>query len=106
VDDLGSIAARAFGDPDRFVGQELRLAGDLRSIAECRAIWADVMGRPPRRFPMPEWLFTRFVGPGLPMMWRWLRTGTVDANPSETSQILPTVSTVRDWLTRWRTGRA
>lgn len=104
VDDLGAIAARAFAHPDQFVGRELRLAGDLQSVAECRATWAEVMGRPPRSFPMPEWMFKRFVGPDLPVMWRWLRTGTVDASPSETSQILPTVLTVREWLTRWRAG--
>lgn len=99
VDDLGAIAARAFGDPDHFVGTELRLAGDLRSIAECKAIWAEVMGRPPRRFAMPVWLFERFVGTDLTTMWRWLRSGTVDADPTETQKILPTVSTVREWLT-------
>src|SRR5919107_1899365 len=72
VDDLGAIAARAFGNPDQFVGTELRLAGDLRSIAECKAIWAEVMGRAPRRFAMPVWLFERFVSTDLTTMWRWV----------------------------------
>ena len=106
VDDLGAIAARAFGEPDRFVGTELRLAGDLQSIAECRAIWAEVIGRPPRAFPMPVWMFEKFVSTDLTTMWRWLRSGTVDADPSETRKVLPTVSTVREWLTRQRTARA
>jgi uncharacterized protein YbjT (DUF2867 family) len=106
VDDLGAIAARAFGDPDRFVGNELRLAGDLLSIDECRAIWAEVKGRPPRPFPMPVWLFERFVGTDLTTMWRWLRSGTVHADPSETRKILPTVSTVRDWLTKRQAAHA
>jgi uncharacterized protein YbjT (DUF2867 family) len=100
VDDLGAIAARAFADPDRFIDTELRLAGDVCSIAECRAIWAEVMGRPPLPFPMPVWLFEKFVGTDLTAMWRWLRSGTVDADPSETRRILPTVSTVREWLAR------
>jgi uncharacterized protein YbjT (DUF2867 family) len=106
VDDLGAIAAHAFGNPDRFVGTELRLAGDLRSIDECRATWAEVKGRPPRPFPMPVWLFERFVGTDLTTMWRWLRSGTVDTDPSETRKILPTVSTVREWLTRRRAAHA
>ncbi len=100
VDELGAIAARAFREPDRFVGKELRLAGDLQSIAECRATWAEVVGRPPRPFPMPVWLFERFVGTDLTTMWRWLRSGTVDADPSKTQRILPGVSTVREWLMR------
>ncbi len=102
IDDLGAIAARAFGDPDRFIGADLKLAADLKSIAECRELWAEIIGRPPRRFPMPVWVFERFVGPNLTTMWRWLRTGNVDADPAETRKILPTVSSVREWLTRHR----
>jgi uncharacterized protein YbjT (DUF2867 family) len=103
VDDLGAIAARAFGDPDGFIGADLKLAGDLKSIAECRELWAEVIGGPPRRFPMPVWMFERFVGTNLTTMWRWLRTGHVDADLAETRRVLPTVSTVREWLTRRRT---
>jgi uncharacterized protein YbjT (DUF2867 family) len=100
VDDLGAIAARAFGDPDRFVGRDLKLAAELRSIAECRQMWRDVVGRPPRRFPMPLWMFERFVGTDLTTMWRWLRTGDVNADVAETHALLPTVSTIRQWLVR------
>jgi uncharacterized protein YbjT (DUF2867 family) len=100
VDDLGAIAARAFGDPDRFIGADLKLAADLKSIAECRELWAEVIGKPPRRLPMPVWMFERFVGTNLTTMWRWLRTGDIEADPSETRKILPAVSTVREWLTR------
>ena len=74
--DLGSIAARVFADPQRFVGADIPVAGDLKTIDECRSIWAEVTGRPPRSFPMPAWLFARIAGHAgkdLPAMWRWLR---------------------------------
>ncbi|MDQ3974751.1 MAG: NmrA family NAD(P)-binding protein [Actinomycetota bacterium] len=100
VDDLGAIAARAFAEPDRFVGADLRLAADIRSINECRAIWRDVTGRPPRSFPLPTRMFERFVGTDLTTMWRWLATADVDVDPAETRRILPTASDVRQWLTR------
>ena len=74
VDDLGAIAARAFAEPAGFVGAELRLASDIQSVTQCRQIWSDVYGRPPRRFPMPVWMFRRFVGSDLLTMWRWLAT--------------------------------
>ena len=100
VDDLGAIAAQAFADPDRFIGEDIKVASEVRSIAECRAIWREVVGRSPRRFPMPVWMFERFAGTDLTAMWRWLRDGHFDIDPSETHKILPTVSTVREWLTQ------
>jgi uncharacterized protein YbjT (DUF2867 family) len=104
VDDLGAVAARAFADPELFIGRELRLAGDLASIAECRALWTEVMGRSPRPIPMPVWMFERFVSTDLTTMWRWLRTGLVEADPAVTRSIVPTVATVKEWLVKFRDG--
>lgn len=104
VDDLGAIAARAFAEPARFVGAELSLASDVQSIAQCRQIWSDVSGRPPRRFPMPVWMFRRFVGSDLLTMWRWLGTAQVDFDPTPTCSLLPTALTVREWLVRRRSS--
>jgi uncharacterized protein YbjT (DUF2867 family) len=100
ADDLGAIAARAFAEPARFVGAEIGLASDVQSIAQCRQIWFDVYGRPPRRFPMPVWMFRRFVGSDLLTMWRWLGTAQVNFDPTPTRSLLPTALTVREWLVR------
>jgi hypothetical protein len=51
---------------------------------------------------MPVSLFERLVGTDLTTMWRWLRTGHVEADPSETYKILPAASTIREWLVRRR----
>jgi uncharacterized protein YbjT (DUF2867 family) len=99
VDDFGAIVARVFADPGRFIGEDIKLASEVHSIAECRTIWREVVGRDPRRFPMPVWAFERFVGTDLTTMWRWLRTGRFEFDPSGTHEILPTASTVRQWLT-------
>ena len=104
TDDLGAIAARAFAEPDRFVGAELDLASDVQSIAQCRQIWHDVYGRPPRRFPMPIWMFRRFAGSDLITMWHWLGTAQVQFDPTPTRELLPTALTVRQWLLRRRTS--
>jgi uncharacterized protein YbjT (DUF2867 family) len=100
VDDLGAIAAKVFGDPESYVGRELKLASDLRSIAECRDIWRKATGHAPRRLPMPVWMFERFVGTDLTTMWRWLRP----VDPADTHWLLPTASTVEQWLTRRQTA--
>jgi uncharacterized protein YbjT (DUF2867 family) len=104
VDDLGAIAARAFAEPDRFVGADVDLASDVRSIAQCRQMWCDVYGRPPRRIPMPVWMFRRFVGSDLITMWRWLGTATFDFDTTPTRRLLPTALTVREWLARRRSS--
>jgi uncharacterized protein YbjT (DUF2867 family) len=100
LDDLGAIAARAFKNPERFIGQDIKLASEVQSLRQCRVIWREVLGRPPRHFPMPEWAFERFVGTDLTTMWRWLRTGRLNIDPAQTRAILPTATTVRQWLTR------
>jgi uncharacterized protein YbjT (DUF2867 family) len=99
VDDVGAIAARAFAEPDRFIGADLRLAADVRSIAECRATWRSVVGRAPRRFAMPVWLFKRFVGTDLIAMWTWLGSAHPPFDVAPTREVLPTALTVRQWLT-------
>jgi uncharacterized protein YbjT (DUF2867 family) len=98
VDDLGVIAAKAFADPDRFVGQALLLAADAQSIGECRAIWKEVRGRRPRRFPMPVAMFERVAGTDLTTMWRWVRGGPVPLDTGPTREIHPGALTVREWL--------
>ena len=104
VDDLGGIAARAFAEPARFVGADLSLASDVLSIAQCRQIWSTVYGRPPRRFPMPVWMFRRFVGSDLITMWSWLRTAKLDIDTRPTRNLLPTALTVREWLVQRRSS--
>lgn len=101
VDDLGAVAARGFADPERFIGADIPLAGDIKSVDECRAIWTEVNGRRPRSIPMPVWLFERVAGHArkdLPPMWRWLRTGSVPDDTGPTRSIHPAARTVREWM--------
>ncbi|HEX6290229.1 MAG TPA: NmrA/HSCARG family protein [Herpetosiphonaceae bacterium] len=108
VDDLGAIAARAFAAPDRFVGQDLALVSDVQSLAQCRALYRDVMGTAPPHFPLPIWLFQRFgfVGRDLTAMWRWLRTASFDLDTAPTLAIHPDALTVRAWLRRQKAARS
>jgi uncharacterized protein YbjT (DUF2867 family) len=104
LEDLGAITARVFADPDRWGDRSLGLVSDVQSIDACRALWAEVAGRRPRGFPMPVWLFERFVGNDLTTMWRWLRTAEFDISAGATREILPEALTVRDWMTRTLPG--
>jgi uncharacterized protein YbjT (DUF2867 family) len=104
VDDIGAIAAKAFADPETFIGADIALASDVRTLDECRATWQESTGRRPRGFPMPLWLFRRFVGDDLPIMWRWLRTGTVPLDTEPTRRIHPAAVTVGEWVRKVARG--
>ena len=99
VDDLAVIAGKAFADPDAFVGRDIPLASDVQSIEQCRAIWSEVTGRAPRRFPMPIWLFERFSGTDETTMWKWLRDNDVRFDTAATREIHPDALTVMEWVT-------
>lgn len=96
--DVGIIAAKAFAAPGEFVGRDIRLASDVKSIDECRVIYQNVMGKNPPRFPMPVWLFKRFVGSDLIMMWTWLRTAALELDTGPTRELHPGAMSVETWL--------
>jgi uncharacterized protein YbjT (DUF2867 family) len=106
VDDMAVIAATVLRDADRFVGQDLMLAADVVSIAECRDVWREVMGRPPRRFPMPVWLFERFVGTDETTMYRWLASHVIDLDTQPALELHPDALGVHAWLNRLRASRS
>jgi uncharacterized protein YbjT (DUF2867 family) len=98
VQDVGVIAAKAFANPDVYLGKDLPLAADARSLAECREIYRRVRGKDPQRFPLPMFLFEKFVGRDIPNMWRWLNTHPVSLDTSQTREIHPEALTVEAWL--------
>ena len=106
VDDLGVIAAKVFSDPDHFIGRDLALTTDVRSIDECRRVWRETRGRPPRRFPMPVWLFERFVGTDETTMWRWLASNEIDLNTQPALELHPEALSVQEWLRRQSVSRS
>jgi uncharacterized protein YbjT (DUF2867 family) len=106
VPDLGEIAATVLAEPNRFVGKDLVLASDVRTLAECRAIYREVTGKDPKSAPMPQWLFDRFTRKDLSTMWHWSRTHPVPLDTKPTWDILPSAKTVRGWLTEQREADA
>jgi uncharacterized protein YbjT (DUF2867 family) len=98
TDDLGVIAAKAFASPEDFIGQDVKLASDVKSIEECRAIYKAITTKTPSRFPMPVWLFKRFVGSDLITMWQWLGTSDMRFDTAPTYAIHPNALTVDAWL--------
>lgn len=100
VDDLGSVAARVFAEPETYVGSDLALGSDVRTLGECRETWRQVTGHRPRRFPMPEWLFRRVADPDLLRMWRWLATADLEVDVAATRAIVPGAATIESFVER------
>ena len=98
VQDVGAIAAKAFANPDEFIGRDLPLAADAQSLEEGREIYREVKGKYPSSFPMPMFLFEKFVGKDVPNMWRWLRTNPVSLDTRQTYELHREAMTVRTWL--------
>jgi uncharacterized protein YbjT (DUF2867 family) len=100
--DLGFIAAKAFSEPQEFIGQELQLASDVRTLDECRTLYRTVMGKNPPRFPMPVWMYTRygFVGRDTTVMWRWLRSNPINLDTGPTLALHPQAMSVEAWLVK------
>jgi uncharacterized protein YbjT (DUF2867 family) len=102
VEDVGVIAASVFAQPESYVGMSLVLVADVKSLAECRRIYREVMGEPPSTFPLPVWLFDRFTRGDVTAIWRWVKTGEFQVDTAPTRAVHPGALTVREWMVRQR----
>jgi uncharacterized protein YbjT (DUF2867 family) len=109
--DIGVFAALAFGDPQRYTGRRIQVAGDCLAGPQIAAVFGRVCGRPARFRPVPigqvrefdeqvarmfEWMDSRPSGepdlaalradhPGLMTLEAWLRaTGRPPLETKET----------------------
>lgn len=98
VDDLGAIAARIFADPRKYIGQDIKVTSDLKTINEVRDIYQEVLGKKAPHFPMPLFMFRMFTGNDLIIMWKYLRSATLNVTPQATFAILPEARTIQTWL--------
>jgi uncharacterized protein YbjT (DUF2867 family) len=98
VSDIAAAAGPVFADPKRFIGEELSLVADVKTLGECRLMYEEVAGHPPRSSSMPLWLFDRFTRKDLSRMWTWLGINEVPADTASTRQLVPSALTVREWL--------
>jgi uncharacterized protein YbjT (DUF2867 family) len=104
TDDIGAVAAAIFADRDAYLGRTLALSADRKSIAECRRIYAEVMGKKPPKMPFPIWIFERFMAPDVVKMWRWLKDVGYEVDMAQTRAIIPDAMDLKTWLTKKRDG--
>ena len=107
VRDIGIANAHIFENPGDWIGREIILCGDVKTLGECRDIYAAVTGKKPFRVPLPVWLFRKMAGDELIVMWRWMLDWIADQGPQgldairEASRaVCPDMLDVASWLKR------
>jgi uncharacterized protein YbjT (DUF2867 family) len=72
LDDIAAIAARAFAEPETWVGRALEMAGDEVTVREARDTYRRITGKGPRYIPIPP-SAVALGDPSVAAMFRWCR---------------------------------
>ena len=71
VEDIGAFAAMAFGHPDAWIGREVEIAGDERTMPEIAEAFGRVAGREVGYYQVPWDQFEEQMGEEYAVMYRW-----------------------------------
>lgn len=113
VHDIGIAVANAFEDPETWIGRDVTLMGDIKTLGESRNIFMAVDGKAPFRVPLPLWLFKKMAGDEFIQMWYWLvdyvkktgRKGLLELG-IHSRQLCPEPLDMESWLRMVRNGAA
>ena len=113
VHDLGIAIANIFEDPARWLGRDLTLFSDVKSLAECKDIFTTLDGKKPLGIPLPVWLFRRMAGDEFVKMWEWEAEWIKEKDPQRLREIVdssrelcPELHDLESWLRMKRNGAA
>jgi uncharacterized protein YbjT (DUF2867 family) len=113
VEDIGIAAANAFDHPEQWIGKDVHLIGDVKSLGECRQAMRASLGKNPFRLPLPLWLFRRIAAEEFELMWRWVvqlvkekGRSWFEAEMQAARKINPDLQTVEQWLNHQKRSRA
>lgn len=99
IDDVGAVTAAVFSNPQQYIGKELMLAGDIKSMQECRNLYREIFDKNLLGIPAPVWLF-KLMQNDLYQMFTWMKSEQVSEKVVElTRQIIGETTSVRQWMT-------
>ena len=61
IDDLGWVAAEALANPSAWAGRKINMAGDVLTVPQMKAVYANVTGRRPKQWRILAVAFRRLV---------------------------------------------
>ncbi|MEU1983764.1 NmrA family NAD(P)-binding protein [Nocardia sp. NPDC019395] len=101
VDDIGSAAAAAIADPERFDRVELELASDYLSMTEIAAVLSDALGT---RLPAPDMTEEQARAAGMPDMGaghEWLNVAGQPGRPQYARDLGLPLTRFADWARKY-----
>jgi len=111
VYDLGQAVANAFEDPQKWIGRDVPMCGDIKTLGESRAIFTQIDGKKPTRIPLPLWLFEKMAGDEFIEMWNWMDNWIGQAGVSglmeimeQSRMLVPEMLDMESWLREKRNG--
>ena len=111
VHDLGMAVANIFEDPEKWIGQDIPMCGDIKTLGESKAIFTEIDGKNPQRIPLPLWLFSKMAGNEFIEMWRWMdewisREGVpyLMGIMEQSHKLVPEMLDMETWLRKRRNG--
>jgi uncharacterized protein YbjT (DUF2867 family) len=111
VYDLGQAIANAFEDPEKWIGQDVGMCGDIKTLRESREIFKQIDGKKPTRIPLPLRLFEKMAGEEFIEMWKWMDEwidqegvpGLMEIM-EQSHELVPEMLDVESWLRKKRNG--
>jgi uncharacterized protein YbjT (DUF2867 family) len=98
VENVGAFAAIAFGNPDRWIGREVDLAGDEQTMPEIAKTFGHVMGREVSYYQVPWDQFEEQMGEEFTVNYRWFNDVGYEANIAALRQEYPELTTFERYL--------
>jgi uncharacterized protein YbjT (DUF2867 family) len=98
VDDVGGIVAMAFRDRDEWLGRELDLGGDERTMPEIAAAFAEAIGRPVSYVQVPWEDYRQAAGEEYYKMFRWFEDVGYNADIPALQRIYPGLTALEEFL--------
>ena len=111
VRDIGIAIANIFENPETWIGQEAVLCGDVKTLGECRSIFAAIDGKTPFRLSLPLWLFSKMAGDEMVKMWEWMVAWVAESGSQglweiveASREVCPEMLDLESWLKMKRNG--
>jgi uncharacterized protein YbjT (DUF2867 family) len=108
---LGKAVANIFEDPTKWIGRDVPMCGDIKTLGESQAIFTAVDGKKPSRIPLPIWLFEKMAGDEFIEMWKWLDRWIGQEGVSylmdimeQSHELVPDMLDMKSWLRKKRNG--
>lgn len=97
VDNIGGFVAKAFDDPDEFIGQAIDIAGDELTIPQVAEKLSEVIGRGVKFIEMPMQEM-RKASKEWAIMFQWFNDVGYKSDISKLRQMLPDLMDFETWL--------